>query len=77
MEDKKESLEERAKRLLKSKITGNYKEIGYDPLDIENLKENVEVIDYLVEKRYIIERGDTVKSFVYIPTPDGRKWALS
>ncbi|MCX6749856.1 MAG: hypothetical protein NTZ83_00180 [Candidatus Pacearchaeota archaeon] len=77
MEDNKESLEERAKRLLKSKITGNYKKIGYDPLDIKNLKENPNEIDYLVEKRYIIERGDTVGSFCYIPTPVGRKWALS
>ena len=73
MEGKKESLEERAKEFFKLRI--DFK--GFNPIGIDNLYEYISEINYLVERRYVREIGDTVKTFCYVSTVEGRKWAKS
>jgi hypothetical protein len=68
-------LEERAKKFLKSKTSLNYG--GLYLVEIDNLNEHISEIDYLVEKRYIREIGDTIKTFHYASTVEGRRWAKS
>lgn len=64
-------LEEKARGLLKYKITGEG-EVP-NPFSPEFLEE----IQYLLNKKYISKSGETPKSLNYSVTPEGRKWALS
>jgi hypothetical protein len=76
MEGEKESFEEKAKRLLKLKIT---EESGqtFLILNFQSLGEDIPVINYLVKEGCILEKGKTVEEFHYKLTPYGRKWAKS
>ncbi len=66
----KPSLEKRAKKLLKWKITGEG-EIP-NPFTEDFLQE----VDYLVKMRYATRNGETSKSLSYEVTPEGREWAM-
>lgn len=74
MKDPKESLEEKSKEFFKSKADFNYE--GFNPAKMDNLNEHNKEIYYLFSKGYIREVGDTVATFRYVSTVDGRKWAL-
>jgi hypothetical protein len=74
MEDPNESLEERAKEFFK--LNPSFNSEGFNPAKMNNLNEHTEEIYYLFLKGYIREVGDTVKTFRYVSTVDGRKWAL-
>ena len=68
----KPPLEERARKLLKYKLT----EEGEVPNPFT--PDFLEQIQYLLDKKYIIRgSSETSESLSYIPTPKGRKWALS
>jgi hypothetical protein len=75
MKDNKESLEERAKEFFKSNADFNFG--GLNPAEVDNLYEYLPEINYLVKNGYAKEVGDTVKTFRYASTVEGRKWAKS
>ncbi|MFH1311130.1 MAG: hypothetical protein ABIH65_01860 [Nanoarchaeota archaeon] len=66
----KPPLEERAKELLKWKITK--KGEMANPFR-QNL---IPEINYLVKNGYVTRSGETPKSLSYNVTPEGRKWAI-
>jgi len=72
-----ETLEKRAKEFFISEILGKFEKKGFNPVDIENLSEYISEINYIIENKYVLEIGETVKSLRYVPTPYGKKWALS
>ena len=63
------SLEERAKKLLKYKITKK----GRTPNPFT--EDLTPVIDYLVKSGYVTKRGGNPVSLSYDVTPKGKKWA--
>jgi hypothetical protein len=65
----KDSLEERARKLLRYKITRE----GEVPNQFT--KDYVEEVCFLIEKRYVTKSGGTPKSLSYNVTPEGEKWA--
>ena len=67
---KKLSLEERAKKLLRYKITGKGKIPNPFTPDF------VEEVQYLVKKIYVAKLGENIKCLSYNPTPEGIKWAF-
>ena len=69
---KRKSLEERARGLLRWKITKK----GETPNPFANIEERYQLIQYMLKNDYIIQRGETPKSLRYEVTPKGRKWAL-
>lgn len=69
---KRSSLEEKAKELLRWKITKK----GKAPNPFEDIHERYQLIKYMEKRGYIIKKGRTPKSLDYGWTPEGRKWAL-
>ncbi len=69
---RKKSLEEKAKELLKWKITGKGK--IQDPF--KDVEQRYELIQYMLKKDYVAKAGQTPKSLTYTVTPKGRKWAF-
>ena len=67
------SLEERAKELLRWKITKK----GESPNPFSNLKKIYQEIQYLLKNGYVSKSGETPKSLSYSVTSKGRKWALT
>ena len=65
-------LEERAKELLKWKIT---KEGKRPNLSTDSNKRGNE-LSYLLERGYVIRSGETPKCLYYSVTEAGRRWAL-
>ncbi len=69
---KAKPLEERARELLKWKITSKVK--APDPFaDFGQISEEIE---FLANKGYVVARGETPKSLRYEVTPEGKKYAL-
>lgn len=64
-------LEERAKELLRWKLTGK----GRGPNPFSETEQIAEELQFLIDKGYVIERGGTPKSLRYEVTPEGRKYA--
>jgi hypothetical protein len=75
MENIKESLEERAKKILKSEIMKNPEGIRIK-FTIGDAKEDIPALNYLVSEGYTLEKGFTAKEFHYEATPYGKRWAL-
>lgn len=73
MEEDKKSLEEKSKEFFKLEIYPNFN--GVHPVKIKNFEEKLPLINYLYENKYLSQFGDTVESFRYIATNEGRKWA--
>ena len=76
MEDKKESLEEKAKRLLKLQVMKKPREMLIT-FDFQSFEEDIPALNYLVREGYAVEVGELVKDFHYEATPKGKEWALS
>ena len=71
VEDAKLSLEERAKKLLRYRLT----EEGEVPNPFT--PDFLEQIQYLLDKKYIVKKPDkTSVSLSYAATPEGEKWAV-
>ncbi len=67
-----ESLEQRAKNLLRLKISGYVTRVN--PFaDSERVHQE---LSYLLDKGYVSRLGETPKSLGYSVTEAGRKWAL-
>jgi len=77
MTEVEEGLEEKAKEFFRLRIFGEFEKKGFNPVDIENLSEYISEIKYIIKEKYVSEVGETVKSLRYVPTPYGKKWALS
>jgi hypothetical protein len=73
MEKDEKLLEERAKEFFIEQFGGDFN--GFSPADVDNLYEKMPMIDYFIKNKYVRENGETVKTFCYVPTIDGRKWA--
>jgi hypothetical protein len=75
MEEKKESLEERAKKFIKLIIAKEPEKLRLT-FYIEDFEEDIPALNYLVEQGYSLEKGFTAGEFHYELTPYGKKWAL-
>jgi len=73
MEKDEKSLEEKAKEFFKEQFGGDSN--GFSPANIYNLYEKMPLINYFIENKYVHEDGETVKTFCYFPTINGKKWA--
>ncbi len=69
--DTKNSLEERAKSLLRYQITKEG-EVP-NPFDSSFLEE----INYLLKQKYIFRKAGTIDQPIYGVTSEGKKWALA
>jgi len=65
-------LEETARQLLIFKIKGK----GEYPHPFEKAKECAEAIQYLIDKGYVIQTGETPKSLDYCVTLEGFEYAF-
>jgi hypothetical protein len=83
MEKEGKSLEEISKEFLKLRIKIDPSNKGFNPVEIDNLHEHIDKINYLLGKEYLAEKDyytskeTTVKSLRYIRTSEGNNWALS
>lgn len=66
------SLEDRAMKLLSWKVTGQ----GPTPSPFTQCREITRLLDYLIGRGYVVEKGSDAKSLSYEITPDGLKQVL-
>ena len=82
MENNEKLLEEKAKEFFKLIVLSKFGNRGFNPIEIKNVEEYMPEINYLVDKKYLLEGKslfslrETVKSVRYKPSFEGKNWAL-
>lgn len=72
MEESEKSPEKKAKKFLESKVILGEKNINH--IIYPQHKEDIPLLNYLVENGYLLERGNTIKQFHYLLTLKGKAW---
>ncbi len=81
MEINENSLENKSRKFVESRIKEDPENQGFNPREIENFYECAKEVDYLLKNKYLVEKQPapgqeiTVESVRYILTHAGRLWA--